>query len=386
MGVQFDRIPDGFSGPFVKIDGLLPAPAGSVTGVSNPVGYLISHRVNDAFVVVNRLLKADCAVYWLMKPQSSYAKDLGTGPIWVPAAPAVRPILDHAAQQYGISAYGMAKAPSGQALKLQSIRIGLYDQYGGLMPSGWDRWLFEQYEFPFEVVYPQTLDAGDLKSRFDVLVLTDGAFRRGPAERGAGIFNARQPNAEEIPEQYRSWLGRISENKTLPQIQKFIEAGGSVVTIGSSTGLAELLGVPVENYLTQMGSDGKEHPLPRDKYYVPGSLLKVRIDNNNPLAYGMPDHADVFFENSPVFKLLPEAALKRTSAVAWFAGPKPLESGWAWGQQYLEGGTAVAEASIGEGKVFLFGPEVTFRGQPHGTFKLLFNGVYYGSAKPVTLQ
>jgi hypothetical protein len=383
MGIRFDRILEGFNGPFVKVEGLLPAPAGSVTGVSNPAGYLISHRMNDAFVVINRLLKADCAVYWLNTPQSPDGRDLGTGTIWVTAAPAVRPILERAAQQYGVSAYGMAKAPSEQALRLQPIRIGLYDQYGGLMPSGWDRWLFEQYEFPFEVVYPQTLDAGDLKSRFDVLVFTDGAFRRGPAQRGG--FNQRQPDAEDIPEQYRAWLGRITEDKTLPQIKKFVAAGGSVVTIGSSTALAELLGVPVQNYLTQMGNDGKEHPLPREKYYVPGSLLKVQIDNNNPLAYGMPDHADVFFENSPVFKLLPDAAQKRTSAVAWFASPKPLESGWAWGQQYLDGGTAVAEASVGEGKVFLLGPEVTFRAQPHGTFKLLFNGVYYGSAKPVTL-
>jgi hypothetical protein len=150
--------------------------------------------------------------------------------------------------------------------------------------------------------------------------------------------------------------------------------------------MAGLLGVPVTNYLTQMGNDGKEHPLPRDKYYIPGSLLKVQVDNNNPLAYGMPGQTDVFFENSPVFKLLPDAALKHTSAVAWFAGPKPLDSGWAWGQQYLDGGTAVAEASVGEGKVFLLGPEVTFRGQPHATFKLLFNGVYYGSAKTATLH
>jgi hypothetical protein len=94
---------------------------------------------------------------------------------------------------------------------------------------------------------------------------------------------------------------------------------------------------------------------------------------------------DLFFDSSPVFKLEPDAGLKKTSAVAWFSGPDVLDSGWAWGRQYLDGGTAVAEATIGEGKVFLLGPEVAFRGQPHGTFKLLFNGLYYGSAKAATL-
>ena len=63
-----------------------------------------------------------------------------------------------------------------------------------------------------------------------------------------------------------------------------------------------------------------------------------------------------------------------------------LDSGWAWGQQYLDGGTAVAEARLGEGKVVLLGPEVNFRDQPHGTYKLLFNGLFYGAAKPEVLR
>jgi hypothetical protein len=46
----------------------------------------------------------------------------------------------------------------------------------------------------------------------------------------------------------------------------------------------------------------------------------------------------------------------------------------------------VAEASVGEGKVVLLGPEVNFRDQPHGTYKLLFNGLYYGSAKAAQLK
>jgi hypothetical protein len=75
-------------------------------------------------------------------------------------------------------------------------------------------------------------------------------------------------------------------------------------------------------------------------------------------------------------------------SVATQAVPLSLSpsSGWAWGQQYLDGGTTIAEASVGEGKVVLLGPEVNFRDQPHGTYKLLFNGLYYGSAKAATLQ
>jgi len=379
MGIQFDRILDSFDGPFAKVNDLLPAPPASVTSVSKPAGYLLDHRVNDSFIVVNRLLKAGSAVYWLAKAPPLPGRDLGSGTIWVSVSAAVKPILETAAKQLGVSAYALSKEPAGDSLKLRPIRIGLFDEYGGLMTSGWDRWLFEQYEFPFQLVYPQTLDAGNLRERFDVLVFTDGAFR-------SGMDRSHQPKPEEIPAEFRPWLGHITQDKTIPQLQKFLAAGGSVVTIGSSTYMAELLGVPIENHLTEMGKDGKRHALPRDKYYVPGSLLKVHINNNNPLAYGMPAEADVFFENSPVFNLLPEAALQHTEPVAWFSTDKPLDSGWAWGQQYLKEGVAVAVASVGEGKFVALGPEVTFRAQPHGTFKLLFNGLYYGSATPALLR
>jgi hypothetical protein len=379
MGVEYDRVRDGFDGPFTKVTGLVAPPEGSIEGPSNPAGYLISHRINNSFKLINRLLKAHCDVYWL-KTIAPGGEDLGTGAIWAPSSPAAGRVLEQGARELGITVHGMAKTPAGDALKLKPVRIGLYDRYGGLIPSGWTRWLFEQYEFPFELVYPQTLDAGDLKSRFDVLVFTDGAFRRGERADGDGI------DPERIPEKYRGWLGRITADKTIPQIKKFLDSGGSVVTIGSSTGIAELLGLPVKDYLTEKTPQGGDRPLPRDKFYIPGSLLKAQVDNTNPLAYGMPDQVDVFFDNSPVFRLDPDAELKHTSAVTWFSGTNVLDSGWAWGQQYLDGGTAVAEAFAGEGKVVMLGPEVAFRAQPHATFKLLFNGLYYGSAKPALLK
>jgi hypothetical protein len=57
-----------------------------------------------------------------------------------------------------------------------------------------------------------------------------------------------------------------------------------------------------------------------------------------------------------------------------------LRSGWAWGQQYLDQAVSIVDAPVGKGHVVLFGNEVNWRGQPHGTFKLLFNGIYSGSA------
>jgi hypothetical protein len=392
MGVQFDRIQDAFDGPFTKIayGKLQPMPVATVAGAASPAGYLISHQNNNSFILVNRLMKNHADVYWLKSVQQADGKDCGNGAIWVPASASVLPILQQGAKELGVPVHGLAPAPAGEALKLTPVRIGLYDQYGGIMPSGWLRWLLEQFEFPFEVVYPQTLDAGDLKNKFDVLIFTDGAFRAGGAGRGGGGGGAGgggrggTANAAPIPEEYRAHQGRISAETTIPQIKKFLDAGGSIVTVGSSTSMAQLLGVPITNALVEKGADGREVPLAREKFYIPGSLMRVTIDNTDPLAYGMPNTADVDFDSSPVFHITPSDSVKPVN-VAWYSGKETLDSGWALGQAYLDGGTAIAEATIGQGKVIVIGPEVTFRGQPHGTFKLLFNGLFYGNATATSL-
>src|SRR5580693_8890078 len=211
MGVKFDRILDDFQGPFTKIGyNLLPPPAAMVSGPASPAGYLISHEINNSFKVINHLLKANCDVYWLKTEQMVDGKSIGTGAIWVPASAAAKTILDQSAKEIGVPVHALAKAPTGDALKLKPIRIGLYDSYGGSMPSGWTKWLFEQYDFPAQVVYPTTLDEGDLRSKFDVLVFTDGAARLGAGggRGGGGGGGGGRGGGGNVPEQYAAEVGR----------------------------------------------------------------------------------------------------------------------------------------------------------------------------------
>jgi hypothetical protein len=389
MGVQFDRILDAFDGPFEKVDGLQKAPPEEIHGPAEPTGYLISHQQNDSFILINRLLKNGEDVYWIEKPTTLEGRQVGVGTIYVPARAQTRPLMDRAAADLGITIDAVRSRPAGAALKLKPVRIGLWDQYGGSMTSGWLRFVFERFEFPFEVVYPQALDEGDLRSRFDVLVFPSGAMARaaGPGEGGArGGFGNRQPAPNQIPEEWRKALGYVNADKTIPQLRKFLQSGGSIVAIGDSTEVARLFGLPVHDALVERMPDGQEHPLPREKFYVPGSVLAMSVDNNNPVAYGMASTVDAFFENSPAFRLGPDAEMKGIKPIAWYPNTTPLRSGWAWGQGYLEGTVAAAEAPMGEGKLFLLAVEAAFRGQPHGTFKLLFNSIYAGQAKSGTIQ
>lgn len=375
MGVTVDRILDGFDGPFEALDDEVAPPSHAPAQAPAAGGYLLSHQVNDAFVAVNRLLKAGAEVYWLKAVVTAGGRQWPAGTMFVPASAGAWPIVQRLTADKGLEFAAVPTVPAVDKLKLQRTRIGLWDQYGGSMPSGWTRWIFEQYEFPFEVVYPQTLDAGDLNAKFDVLVFVDGAI---PARDSLGAGG--QPAAENIPAEFRGWLGRVSIARTVPQLKRFIENGGTVLTIGSSTALGYHLNLPIRDALVEVAADGRERRLPAERFYVPGSILEAKLDTAHPLTWGLPERAMVFYDESPAFRLRPEASRQGVVPVAWYDSATPLRSGWAWGQHHLDQAVSAIAAPLGKGQVLLFGNEIAWRAQPHGTFKLLFNGVYLGTA------
>ncbi|MBP1597034.1 MAG: peptidase carboxypeptidase [Acidobacteria bacterium] len=386
MGVQFDRIMDAFDGPFEKLTETVKVPAGKITAAQGTAGYLLSHQLNDSFVGTTRLLAAGEEVYWLKNPFSSGGKAFPAGTIYIPSKPTTRAVLDKLAAEIGLSFDATATAPAADALKLRTLRVGLWDTYGGSMPSGWIRYMFEkQYPIPYQLVFAPELDAGNLASKFDVIILPNGAGISGAGGRGGGGGGGRGGGPANVPPEYQNRVGSMTAATTLPQLRRFLEDGGTIVAIGSATGISEQLGLPLGNHLSERLADGTERGLSREKYYVPGSIVQVTVDTSNPLAYGLPEKLDVFYSNNPVFRFEPDAALKGLKPVAWFATEQPLRSGWAWGQAYLKGGLAAVEAPVGKGKVYLFGPEITFRAQPHGAFKFLFNGMYLAGATPVRL-
>jgi hypothetical protein len=245
------------------------------------------------------------------------------------------------------------------------------------MPSGWTRWILEQFEFPFSRVFAPELDAGNLNAKYDALIFVDGAIPsppqpagQGGGGRGGGRGGAPALNPQDVPAGFRSHLGRMTPETTIPQLRAFVEAGGSIIAIGSSAeNLVTHFKLPLENHLVENGQ-----PLPRSKYFVPGSVLTAKVDTTHPAAAGMKERTDFFFDNSPVFRLT-NAQDSSVRVIATFDTDKPLKSGWAWGQHYLEDGIAAFEAPIGKGHLYVFGPEIAFRSQPHGTFKFLFNGI-----------
>jgi hypothetical protein len=428
MGVKFDRVLEAFDGPFAEVGYPLKPSTGRVQDAQGAKAFFFNPTQNNSFIAVNRLLDAGEDVLRLAKPYEAYwpgasnslrGLHLSAGFFCVKSQPKTQARLEQLALELGVNFTGAGAWPDPNAVpgrsvvtappnagpnvdrfeiitevrdvspsrRLKPLRIGLWDRYGGSMPSGWTRWVLERFEFPFRVVFPPELDRGNLREKFDVLLFVDGAmpaYTRGSGASTNAPATSSDPPAdtsadvreESLPPEYRGQRGSITTAKTIPQLRKFLEDGGTILTIGSSTSLARHLELPIANHLTE---PGKTTTLPREKFYVPGSVLRARVDTAHPLAWGMEPDVDVFFQASPVFRFTDKAAPGQLDCVAWFNSPKPLRSGWAWGQEHLDNGIAIAEARVGKGRLVLFGPEVAFRAQPHGTFKFLFNGLWLGA-------
>jgi len=381
MGIKFDRILDGFDGPFKRLPYGQPIPPlGLFAFKGSPPGFILDARANQSFTVANDLLKQGIEVSRLTD-----ASTATPGSFYVHNTPKAIEILAASIPATGADITPLSQTPNPANLtRIHPARIALWDVYGGSLPSGWIRWIAEQYHFPVEVIYSKDIDSTDLHSKYDLIIFVSGAIppmATPGATSGATMtprsrFTGRQPKPEEIPMEYRSHLGRITAGISIPRLKKFLEDGGNIVTIGTSTNLAYHLGLPVHDALTELVG-GKERKLPGEKFYVPGSVLQVSVDSTLQAGWGMGSKADVYFEQSPVFNISPSTyASGEVKPLAWFATDKPLRSGWAWGQAYLHNGIAAFVATVGKGKLYAFGPEITFRAQTHGVFKFLFNEMY----------
>ena len=361
MGIRFDRILEALPASLPLVAVTQEKIASDPAPVDMRAKMLrLSPASNDAFLAVNRLLKANQRV-----------ERLATGEFLVTGTAASVKILDELGRERGLRAYATTAANKGTPIR--ALRIGLYDQYGGSMPAGWARWILEHYEAPFERVFAPRLNAGTIRKDFDVLVFLGGIPGTGRGGRGAGGGGGGRGGTDPttIPEEYRAQVGSITADTTMPNLKTFLNDGGRIIAIGgSAANLAQSLGLPIENQVAGLSND---------KYYIPGSVLQVAVDTTQPAAAGARPLQDIFFDNSPVFRLGSDAAAKGVKKIAWFAVPEPLRSGWAIGQDYLKDGVEMAAAQVGLGTAYFYAPEMTFRAQPEGTFKYIFN-TFYGDA------
>jgi hypothetical protein len=213
---------------------------------------------------------------------------------------------------------------------------------------------------PYRTVHDAEIRAGDLRARYDVIVLPDVS--------ASSIVEGRRPGT--VPSEYAGGLGDAGTGA----IRAFVRAGGTLVCIDSSSEFAiEELGLPIQD----VRPTGREQRS-GDAFYAPGSILAIEIDPHHPVGYGMPERTIAYYSHSPLFEVHEDA--RDVTIVARYPEAGQLLSGYALHPEYLSGKAALVEARYGSGRAVLFGFRPQYRGQPHETFKILFNAIYSGAA------
>jgi len=339
----------------------------TVWGDPKPAYYLVDARGNGGALAINRLAAAGAAPSWTTTAQESGGFHYEPGSLVVAYSPAARTAVADVARNLGLRVDGVkGKLPPSSALqRVGNARVALYKPWTANIDEGWTRWLFEQYEFPFTSITDADVRGGSLRSKYDAIVL--------PSATAESLTAGNLPGAT-FPE-YVGGLGASG----VDALKAFVQNGGTLVALDESTDFARAaFDLPLRDVTRDAG----------DRFFCPGSLLRLDLDLSQPLAYGMSAHSAAFFAFSSAFE--PAAAGQPPSdgqgggaaasggllTIARYGSRDVLLSGWLEGEAVIASQAAVVQASVGQGRVVLIGFPAQHRAQSHATFRLLFNAIF----------
>jgi hypothetical protein len=362
MGVNCNQIEQPFD-VAMKLITNPPFPSGHLSGTSQ-YGYALSHRFNNTSIAINRLLKNNFNVFAAGDEFTDGEKSFEAGTVIIPVAKGLIPELKNLAEELHLPFDALSQPLPKKVRKIKPVRLGLYKPWRASMDEGWTRWLLEQFEFDVISVPNDMIKSGDILKKLDGLIVVD--INKNT------IIDPKPSDAKEarfyrpLPEKYEGGIGKEGVN----QLKSFVKNGGTLISIVSSCQLPiDEFPLPVTNVLENVD---------RSEYNAPGVMLKVNIDTEHPIGWGMPETATAFVSNSPAFVTSqPFGDIDRT-IVARYPEEPLLISGWIKGEKLLQRKAAIVDFKFGKGKVILLGFRVQHRAQPHGTFKLLFNSIHYG--------
>lgn len=124
--------------------------------------------------------------------------------------------------------------------------------------------------------------------------------------------------------------------------------------------------MPVKNVVGSLESED---------FFTGGSILEVTTNETHPIMAGMPPQTHVIVSRSPVFGTL--EGFKGEALAKYQTDGSALSSGYLLGSNYLNGYAAALDVHHGSGHVILLGFQPQWRGQPMGTFRILFNALLF---------
>lgn len=235
-------------------------------------------------------------------------------------------------------------ADAGTALR--KPRIALFEPPNS-MDAGWTKWVLERFGFQFASVTTADI-TGNLGDKFDVLIVGDEARGILP---GGGFGRAPAPTPE--------------DDARVKTLDAFVRSGGTLVAMSrGAVAAVDQLKLPVKNALAGLN---------RQQFFANGSVLRVKTDPSQPVMAGMPQEADIFVLGSPAFET--GEGFDGAVLATYPADGALLRSGYLLGERYLRNKAAALDVKVGSGRVILLGFRPQWRGQPFGSFRVLFNSI-----------
>ena len=361
LGVKTIRIDEPFTANLTLLANAVPDLTGTVIGGVQNGTYFLSSNTNRSFIAINRLLASGAKVTRLKEPlelvnsdkASRQTLEAGT---WAIDQTSPR-LIASLAEELGLTFELIARPDGTSALPIQTPRLGIFEPWGGNRDSGWTRWVLDQHDFAYRHLRGNELTNPRNLSELDVLVLPEMTS----SDIILGLHGAR------IRPEYRGGIGTDG----VRVLRSFIQDGGTVITLGNSARFAaDYLQVPIVDRVRNS---------PRQIFFAPGTILRVNVDTHHPIGYGMLPEANAMFVNNGAYVPTEDARNAMTTIVR-YPDDSLLQSGWMTGGVHLRGAAGVIEFPTGRGRVIVHTFRVQHRGQTSGTFKLLFNSIFYGSA------
>jgi hypothetical protein len=347
MGVRADRIETPFQVAANAVDVAPPPPAAAPAAAG--FGWALTARRNESALALNRLLAQGERVQRAGAAFQAGGRSWDAGTFIVEAGSATRSRLAEVATAVGVEFVPLAARPGVAMTEVRRPRVGLYRPWTANMDEGWTRYVLNEYEYDVVTLRNDDIRAGNLAG-LDVVIFTD---------QNPGSIMTGQARA---PEGFTGGIGA----EGVAALRRYVEGGGRLLAFDAATEFAiQQFGLPVRNAIGGIS---------RNELYIPGSLIRMNVDTQHPIAWGMQAAAAAFFQDSRAFELTQPGAAE---IVASYADSDLLLSGWEIGaEEHVAGRAAVVRAPLGQGDVVLIGFRPQFRAWPTGTFKLIFNSTF----------
>ena len=249
---------------------------------------------------------------------------------------------------------------------LETSLLALYHSSVPNQDEGWTKWILDSKKISYGVLGDKELRAGTtfykpspgVTIKYYTILIADQPARTLLEGYKAGA----------MPPELTGGLGP----EGVKGLREFVESGGTLVFLNRASNFAiEQFKLPLRNVVAG---------LPRTDFYVPGSILRIELDQSHPLSHGMPKETIAWAEDSPVFEVTDgkDASVPAANVhvVASYSADKdPLLSGWLLGGDLIKGKAALVEVTMGKGRVILFGFRPQYRAQSLATYPLFFNAL-----------